>query len=159
MFYFITLIVISLVFIQFYSSNSDFQGVGRVRVEPHPNVTVDVFVTHTCAEDYNFWFVLCSSLCCMHFVHCTLHNLILTTWCTTFDWDYNYVIVCTPMYKQRKRHWYFFGCVLPYILQLRVNISSQVKAPQFYFQPSGIASGRSRSWWSLWTSQMPTSFS
>ena len=31
------------------------QGVGRVRVEPHPNVTVDVFVTHTCAEDYNYW--------------------------------------------------------------------------------------------------------
>jgi len=29
------------------------KGVGRVRVEPHPNVTVDVFVTHTCAEDYN----------------------------------------------------------------------------------------------------------
>ena len=33
------------------------QGVGRVRVEPHPNVTVDVFVTHTCAEDYNYWCV------------------------------------------------------------------------------------------------------
>merc|ERR1711971_1432917 len=31
------------------------KGVGRVRVEPHPNVTVDVFVTHTCAEDYNYW--------------------------------------------------------------------------------------------------------
>jgi len=32
------------------------KGVGRVRVEPHPNVTVDVFVTHTCAEDYNYWY-------------------------------------------------------------------------------------------------------
>merc|ERR1712080_258702 len=32
------------------------KGVGRVRVEPHPNVTVDVFVTHTCASDYNFWY-------------------------------------------------------------------------------------------------------
>ena len=37
--------------------NYVLQGVGRVRVEPHPNVTVDVFVTHTCAEDYNYWCV------------------------------------------------------------------------------------------------------
>lgn len=32
------------------------KGVGRVRVEPHPNVTVDVFVTHTCANDYNYYY-------------------------------------------------------------------------------------------------------
>jgi len=38
------------------SRRGKIQGVGRVRVEPHPNVTVDVFVTHTCAEDYNFWY-------------------------------------------------------------------------------------------------------
>lgn len=32
------------------------KGVGRVRIEPHPNVTVDVFVTHTCASDYNYYY-------------------------------------------------------------------------------------------------------
>lgn len=32
------------------------KGVGRVRIEPHPNVTVDVFVTHTCASDYNHYY-------------------------------------------------------------------------------------------------------
>lgn len=32
------------------------KGVGRVRIEPHPNVTVDVYVTHTCASDYNFFY-------------------------------------------------------------------------------------------------------
>jgi len=32
------------------------KGVGRVRIEPHPNVTVDVFVTHTCASDGNRWY-------------------------------------------------------------------------------------------------------
>ena len=33
-----------------------FQGVGRVRIEPRPNITVDVFVTHTAASDYNYWY-------------------------------------------------------------------------------------------------------
>lgn len=32
------------------------KGVGRVRIEPHPNVTVDVFITHTCASDYNYYY-------------------------------------------------------------------------------------------------------
>jgi len=32
------------------------KGVGRVRIEPHTNVTVDVFVTHTCASDDNKWY-------------------------------------------------------------------------------------------------------
>jgi len=32
------------------------KGVGRVRIEPRPNVTVDVYVTHTCASDYNSWY-------------------------------------------------------------------------------------------------------
>jgi len=32
------------------------KGVGRVRIEPHNNVTVDVFVTHTCASDYNYYY-------------------------------------------------------------------------------------------------------
>lgn len=32
------------------------KGVGRVRVEPHPNITVDLFVTHTCASDYNYYY-------------------------------------------------------------------------------------------------------
>ena len=94
-----------------------------MRVEPHPNVTVDVFVTHTCAEDYNFWFVLCSSLCCMHIVHCTLHNLTLTLWCTTFDWDYNYVIVCTPKCTNNVNDIdIVFGDLLPYLQQLRAKI-------------------------------------
>jgi len=30
------------------------KGVGRVRIEPHPNTTVDVFVTHTCASDNEY---------------------------------------------------------------------------------------------------------
>jgi len=32
------------------------KGVGRVRIEPHPNVTVDIYVTHTCASDYNSYY-------------------------------------------------------------------------------------------------------
>jgi len=32
------------------------KGAGRVRIEPGPNVTLDVFVTHTCASDYNYWY-------------------------------------------------------------------------------------------------------
>lgn len=32
------------------------KGVGRVRIEPHTNMTVDVFVTHTCASDYNAYY-------------------------------------------------------------------------------------------------------
>jgi len=49
-----------------YSDHGDFfwkdgeyfarKGVGRVRIEPHPNMTIDVFVTHTCASDYNFYY-------------------------------------------------------------------------------------------------------
>ena len=31
------------------------KGVGRVRIEPSPGHTVDVFLTHTCASDYNSW--------------------------------------------------------------------------------------------------------
>jgi len=32
------------------------KGVGRVRIEPVPNITVDVFVTHTAASDYNSYY-------------------------------------------------------------------------------------------------------
>jgi len=32
------------------------KGVGRVRVEPVNGTLVDVFVTHTCASDYNFYY-------------------------------------------------------------------------------------------------------
>jgi len=32
------------------------KGVGRVRIEPRPNTTVDVFVTHTAASDYNQYY-------------------------------------------------------------------------------------------------------
>jgi len=32
------------------------KGVGRVRVEPAPGHTVDAFVTHTAASDYNHWY-------------------------------------------------------------------------------------------------------
>jgi len=32
------------------------KGVGRVRIEPQPNITVDVFVTHTAASDYNYYY-------------------------------------------------------------------------------------------------------
>ena len=32
------------------------QGVGQVRVQPVPNVTVDIFVTHTAASDYNSYY-------------------------------------------------------------------------------------------------------
>jgi hypothetical protein len=32
------------------------QGVGHVRIEPVPNVTVDVYVTHTAANDYNSYY-------------------------------------------------------------------------------------------------------
>ncbi len=32
------------------------QGVGHVRIEPMPNVTVDVYVTHTAANDYNSYY-------------------------------------------------------------------------------------------------------
>lgn len=49
-----------------YSVHGDFwwndgeywarKGIGRVRIEPHRNFTVDVFLTHTCAEDYNSWY-------------------------------------------------------------------------------------------------------
>ena len=31
------------------------KGVGRVRIEPSPGHLVDVFLTHTCASDYNSW--------------------------------------------------------------------------------------------------------
>ncbi len=29
---------------------------GHVRIEPMPNVTVDVYVTHTAANDYNSYY-------------------------------------------------------------------------------------------------------
>lgn len=32
------------------------KGVGRVRIEPSPGHIVDVFLTHTCASDYNSWY-------------------------------------------------------------------------------------------------------
>jgi len=32
------------------------KGVGRVRIEPQPNITVDVYVSHTAANDYNWWY-------------------------------------------------------------------------------------------------------
>lgn len=32
------------------------KGVGRVRIESSPGHTVDVFLTHTCASDYNSWY-------------------------------------------------------------------------------------------------------
>jgi len=32
------------------------KGVGRVRIEPVPNTTVDIFVTHTAASDYNAYY-------------------------------------------------------------------------------------------------------
>ena len=32
------------------------QGVGQVRVQPVPNVTVDIFVTHTAASNYNSYY-------------------------------------------------------------------------------------------------------
>jgi len=32
------------------------KGVGHVRIEPQPNVTVDVYVTHTAASDYNSYY-------------------------------------------------------------------------------------------------------
>ena len=31
------------------------KGFGRVRIEPQENLTVDVFLTHTCANDENNW--------------------------------------------------------------------------------------------------------
>ena len=32
------------------------QGIGRVRIEPYDDHIVDVFLTHTCASDYNSWY-------------------------------------------------------------------------------------------------------
>jgi len=32
------------------------RGVGRVRIEPEPDVTVDVFVTSLASNDYNYWY-------------------------------------------------------------------------------------------------------
>jgi len=32
------------------------RGVGRVRIEPQPDVTVDVFVTSLASNDYNYWY-------------------------------------------------------------------------------------------------------
>jgi len=32
------------------------KGLGRVRIEPYRNLTVDLFLTHTCASDYNYYY-------------------------------------------------------------------------------------------------------
>jgi len=32
------------------------KGIGRVRIEPYDDHIVDVFLTHTCASDYNSWY-------------------------------------------------------------------------------------------------------